>query len=232
MAVATGPAAAASAMKGANSPLPPPRPADLVPAPAPAPAPAPVPQPPAEVAPPGASSCRDRLAAKGVVFEAASPLRNGACGAAEPLLVSRLPGGVELSPAATMVCPVAEALALWTEEAVTPAAQHHMERPPTKILIGTSYECRNRNRQEGGQLSEHAFANALDVIGFAFSGRPNLLIAHQATEDTPEALFGAAIRAQACAYFTTVLGPGADEAHADHLHLDLRVRRGGLRLCQ
>lgn len=159
-------------------------------------------------------------------------MRDGACGAGEPLLVSRLPGGVELSPAATVVCPVAEALALWTEEAVIPAGQHHMERPPTKILTGTSYECRNRNRQEGAQLSEHAFANAVDVVGFAFPDRSNLLIAHQAAEDTPEALFQAAIRAQACAYFTTVLGPGADAAHEDHLHLDLRARRGGLKLCQ
>ena len=50
--------------------------------------------------------------------------------------------------------------------------------------------------------------------------------------ESPEALFQAAVRARACAYFTTVLGPGSDAAHADHLHLDVRERRPGVRICQ
>ena len=33
-----------------------------------------------------------------------------------------------------------------------------------------------------------------------------------------------AISASACGYFTTVLGPGSDAAHSDHLHLDLALR--------
>ncbi|MEG4644742.1 extensin family protein [Paracoccus sp. APAP_BH8] len=28
------------------------------------------------------------------------------------------------------------------------------------------------------------------------------------------------------------LGPGANAAHVDHLHLDIKARRGGFRLCQ
>lgn len=37
---------------------------------------------------------------------------------------------------------------------------------------------------------------------------------------------------EACEEFRTVLGPDADEAHQSHFHLDMRVRRSGLHLCQ
>ncbi|HEX2725887.1 MAG TPA: extensin family protein, partial [Beijerinckiaceae bacterium] len=74
------------------------------------------------------------------------------------------------------------------------------------------------------------FANAIDISGFDF-GRKNVQIGDHPAETAP-ALFQAAIRSQACAYFTTVLGPGSDAAHATHLHLDLRGRKGNHRICQ
>ena len=39
-------------------------------------------------------------------------------------------------------------------------------------------------------------------------------------------------RASACARFTTVLGPGSDGYHENHIHLDLAVRNSGYRFCQ
>jgi hypothetical protein len=99
-------------------------------------------------------------------------------------------------------------------------------KPADRIAIGTSYECRNQNRQASGKLSEHAFANGVDISGFEFKGRKALQIGEHPA-GTPDALFQAAIRTQACAYFTTVLGPGSDPAHATHLHLDLRSRGRG-----
>jgi hypothetical protein len=38
--------------------------------------------------------------------------------------------------------------------------------------------------------------------------------------------------ASVCARFTTVLGPGSDWYHEDHVHLDLAERRSGYRICQ
>ena len=35
-----------------------------------------------------------------------------------------------------------------------------------------------------------------------------------------------------CARFTTVLGPGSDWYHEDHIHLDLAERRNDYRICQ
>ena len=39
-------------------------------------------------------------------------------------------------------------------------------------------------------------------------------------------------RAAACLYFTTVLSPGSDETHRDHMHLDGMKRTGGYRYCR
>jgi len=36
----------------------------------------------------------------------------------------------------------------------------------------------------------------------------------------------------ACARFSTVLGPGSDGYHEDHIHLDLMERRNNYRICQ
>jgi hypothetical protein len=193
--------------------------------------------PPAQAAPhPAAQSedtdtCLARLDKLGVRAESAPAVESGACGAPHPLRLLGLPDGLEVSPPALVTCAVAEALAQWTLEAVSAEAERHLAEAPQKILIGTSYECRGRNRQAGAKLSEHAFANAVDVMGFSFRKRPAFAVASRAGE-SPEALFQAAVRAKACVYFTTVLGPGSDPAHADHLHLDMRERRPGVRICQ
>jgi hypothetical protein len=176
-------------------------------------------------------ACLARLAELGVRADPAPAVENGACGAPHPLRLTGLPDGLEVSSPALVTCPVAEALAKWTLEAVSAEAERHLASAPKRILIGTSYECRGQNRQAGAKLSEHAFANAVDVMGFEFHKHPAVAIMARSGE-SPEALFQAAVRAKACAYFTTVLGPGSDAAHADHLHLDMRERRPGSRICQ
>ena len=47
-----------------------------------------------------------------------------------------------------------------------------------------------------------------------------------------EVAFQNAVQGAACLFFSTVLGPGSNAAHDDHLHLDIKARRGGFRLCQ
>jgi hypothetical protein len=178
-----------------------------------------------------AADCLERLTKLGLQAEPAPAIHNGTCGTEHPVKLSRLTNGVEVSPAVTVTCPVAEALGRWTLESVSGEADRLLGHGPKKILIGTSYECRSQNRQAGAKLSEHAFANAVDVMGFEFDKRAAIAIAPRADE-SPEALFQAAVRSKACAYFTTVLGPGSDAAHSNHLHLDLRGRRGTSRICQ
>ena len=176
------------------------------------------------------AACIERLAKAGARAEPAPAIENGACGARHPLRLIGLPDALEVSPPAIVTCAVAEALTKWAE-GVAAEAERYLSGPPAKILIGTSYECRGQNRQAGAKLSEHAFANGVDVMGFAFRTRPTIAIAPR-SGDAPEALFQAAVRQRACAYFSTVLGPGSDAAHANHLHLDMRARRPGSGICQ
>jgi hypothetical protein len=74
----------------------------------------------------------------------------------------------------------------------------------------------------GARLSEHAFGNAVDVAGFTLvDGRRIDFVHDWKRTDSQEAAFLHEVHAGACQYFTTVLGPGADVFHYNHIHLDL-----------
>jgi hypothetical protein len=176
-----------------------------------------------------AKDCLQRLTQRGLRFESRPPVKENSCGIENPVLVSALPNGITVVPASLMGCPMAESIARWMGEAVVPEAERQFQSAPTKLLIGTSYQC--RDQRNGEKLSEHAFGNGLDVMGFEFAKRSPLIIGSH-TGDSPEATFQATIRKAACPIFNTVLGPGSDAAHGDHLHLDLRQRKGDYRICQ
>lgn len=182
------------------------------------------------VAPLDDSACRRRLERLGARFEPLPALSNGQCGAAKPLKLTALADDLALTPPATLVCEAAEALARWATEAQV-AAERGLGRPLKGLAIGTSYECRGQNHDPDAKLSEHSFANAVDVMSFSFADRPAISVL-AAPEGSPEATFLTAVRSRACGFFRTVLGPGSDAAHANHLHLDERERTGGHRLCQ
>jgi hypothetical protein len=219
-----GTTAALAANLPAVAPLPPPRPDRATPPPAP-------PSGPVRADDGEDAGCLAELDRLAVSYEPLAAIADGACGAAYPLRVKGLPDAVEVSPPATMTCPVARALARWTLDVVAAEADGAFKSRVLAVQIGTSYECRGQNRRNGAKLSEHAFADGIDVMGFALEHRRTATIGTFAPE-TPEARFQAAVREGACRYFTTVLGPGSDPEHATHLHLDLRDRRGGYRICQ
>lgn len=173
--------------------------------------------------------CLDALTKLGLRFEKRPPVQEGRCSIENPVLLSSLSNGIEVSPASLMTCPVAESLARWMSEVVAPEAERQFQSAPTKLLIGTSYQC--RDQRNGAKLSEHALGNGVDVMGFEFAKRSALTIATQ-PGNSPEANFQTAIQKAACPIFNTVLGPGSDADHGDHLHLDLRQRKGDYRICQ
>ncbi|MDO5642533.1 MAG: extensin family protein, partial [Paracoccus sp. (in: a-proteobacteria)] len=101
-----------------------------------------------------------------------------------------------------------------------------------EILPGTGYECRARVGGDDGRISEHAFGNAFDISGLRLSDGSTMMIGpRDGSGDMAEAV-QAAIRAGACLHFSTVLGPGSNAAHDDHLHFDIAARRGGWRICE
>jgi hypothetical protein len=134
---------------------------------------------------------------------------------------------VAVTPPATLRCPMAERVADWLREDVAPALEE--SGPPLRVLDNfDSYECRGRNRLRAAALSEHGRADAIDVRGFRLAdGREINLTDVSAAKD-----LRAKIRSSACARFSTVLGPGSDGYHEEHIHLDLAERRNGYKLCQ
>lgn len=226
--------APASWAEAPTAPLPPPRPDRPA---------SPEPEPEAETPPPAEvqterkasednsahAACLESLSKLGLRFEKRPPVQEGRCSIDNPVLLSSLSNGVEVAPASLMACPVAEGLARWVSEVVASEAERQFQSAPTKLLIGTSYQC--RDQRNGAKLSEHALGNGVDVMGFEFAKRSPLAIASQ-PENSPEANFQSAIQKAACPIFNTVLGPGSDAAHGDHLHLDLRARKGDYRICQ
>ncbi len=129
----------------------------------------------------------------------------------------------------TMGAGIAEVLARRGLDVVAVEADRQFQSAPTRLLIGTSYEC--RNQRWGSKLSEHAFGNGVDVMGFEFEKRAPVPVGFH-PEESPEGTFQSAVQKGACQVFTTVLGPGSDAAHGDHLHLDMRGRKAGFRICQ
>lgn len=179
------------------------------------------------------AACRAALKAAGADFEEAPAIEDGkACGIGQPVALRELPGGVAVEPAATVRCETALQLARWMEGSVRPAIAVAM---PSETITGLSqasaYVCRNRNGAPEGKISEHAFGNAIDIAGFTLKSGKTITIRPADKDATLEGAFQRAITEAACLYFTTVLDPGSDAAHQNHLHLDVKARRGGYRYC-
>jgi hypothetical protein len=182
-------------------------------------------------APAAPSDCDLRLGKIAVFRQLFALIAPGECGAPDAVLLESviLPdqGKVAIAPAATLRCTMAEAVAHWIREDVAPAAAK-LGAPPRELENMGSYECRGRNRISGATLSEHGRANALDVRGFRLANKADVVLADPKVPKD----FRDAIRASACARFPTVLGPGSDAEHAEHIHLDLIERRNNYKMCQ
>jgi hypothetical protein len=199
-------------------------------APPPPPDPAPVSETPEELA-----LCLRDLRAMGADFtEDAMIDDETGCGIAHPVTVRRILPSVTLEPEATIRCETALDLARMTRDMLIPAATRAFpDRPAlTGISQASGYVCRNRNSAEDGKISEHAHGNAIDIAALRFGKESVPLMIAKQDDGTAEAAFQRALNAIACLYFTTVLSPGSDAAHQDHLHLDVIERKSGFRYCR
>ena len=185
----------------------------------------------AAAAPAAPSPCDQQLASV-ATFQALPVLVGpGECGATDAVLlqaiVLRDQSKVAVEPPATLRCTMAQAVVQWVRDDVAPQASA-LGAPLRTLDDADSYDCRGRNRVRGATLSEHGRANALDVHDFKLTdGRTIALTDIHVARD-----FRDAIKASVCARFATVLGPGSDGAHEEHIHLDLAERRNNYKICE
>lgn len=180
-------------------------------------------------------ACLGALKEIGAEFRQLEPIRDAeqGCGIEAPVELSVVLPGIKLEPAGTMRCETALALSRWTKEMMLPAAALALpERKVTAIANASTYICRNRNSAENGKISEHAKGNAVDISTISFDKGEPLVMKPRGEDGTPEGAFQRTITAAACLFFRTVLSPGSDATHQDHLHLDVLQRKGGYLYCR
>ena len=134
-----------------------------------------------------------------------------------------------------------------------PAARDRFGAAVTKINVAAGYHCRGRVGGEEAKLSEHAFANAIDVSAFDTTtgsvtvqgdwgavtrAGKNVQSDAAASRLMPAPTAGAPpnvdksgclrrILGGGCATFSTALGPNANDVHIDHFHFDAATRHSG-----
>ncbi len=158
----------------------------------------------------------------------------GPCGMQQPFRITRLGGGsVELKQRMTLACPALAEAEAWLADTIQPAANLYFGVPVAEINAG-SYSCRGRNGQAGAKLSEHSFGNAVDVMSFTLTDGHVITVKGGWRGSPAEQGFLREVFTGACARFTTVLAPGSNVFHYDHIHVDLARHdpRGLRRVCK
>jgi len=137
-----------------------------------------------------------------------------------------------LTPPATLACPIVSALERWVDNGVQPAAMRWFGAPVTEIKQISAYSCRGMVGAGDSGIFEHAFGNALDIAAFTFADGRRVTV-QQGWQGTPEEQgFLRDVHLAACDNFTTVLAPGYNAAHYNHIHVDLMRRASGDRPCR
>lgn len=157
------------------------------------------------------------------------------CGAQRPFHVRALDyGRVKLAPAAILQCGMIPAVEQWLQRVVVPAAQHTLGSTVTGIRVAASYSCRRINGKIYNKMSQHAYANALDISAFTLADGRVVTVKRGWHGRPSERRFLRTIHRGACRIFSTVLGPEADRYHQDHFHFDLarHNRRGTYHVCR
>ena len=201
--------------------------------------------------------CVRLLAPTGADVELSKPIRNGQCGTPAPVLLKRVAGvelnppavvncrmaakvhdwiNESLQPLAreTLGTPVARiitASAYMCRQRIGSSNERLSEHSVANALDisafmttdGRSIDVLTRWGPTARERQAHA---APDMAGGG-DARPLRDIAPSDSTTTQEAQFLRRVHDGACARFGTVLGPEANEAHRNHLHLDLAARKRG-----
>jgi hypothetical protein len=143
-------------------------------------------------------------------------------------------GKVSLTGKPTMSCQFARRFTTWVSDVAAPLTLSYMGSKLSVIETAGSFVCRTRDNRPGEKLSEHAKGNAVDVAAFRLENRQILSVGSAVASAKIDGVLVRALRTTACGYFTTVLGPGSDEAHSEHLHFDygLHGPTDNYRICE
>jgi hypothetical protein len=181
------------------------------------------------------AACLQDLEASGIEFERPFHVVEEGCtldGAVILISVPTPAGRVSLPGRPRMLCPFAVKFSRWLNEVGSPIIDQRLGSPLSAIQTGSAFVCRNRVGGSLTKISEHARGNALDLMRFDLKNKQHVTVEEMPTGNYAAALSG--LRSSACGYFTTVLGPGSNAAHKNHLHFDLgqHGKSANYRICE
>jgi hypothetical protein len=182
--------------------------------------------------------CFQALRKQGAAFSiVATPVGAGNCSVNDAVKLESVGAGADqitFPDGPTLNCGFAMRLVSWLKDQGQPVMQSGLHTKIAGFYTGPGYQCRGRNGDSSGKLSEHAFGNAVDVERLRLANGQVIEVKDAVTMASSAQPVLAALRASACQYFMTVLGPGANSAHATHFHFDLerRGKSGDHRICQ
>ena len=141
-------------------------------------------------------------------------------------------GPVAVKPVATLACPIVSVLDRWLADSVQPAAMRWFGARVVEIKQISAYSCRGMNGNSTAHISEHAFGNALDIAAFTLADGRRVSVKDGWKGMPEEQGFLRDVQAAACQQFTTVLAPGSNVYHYNHIHVDLMRRASRRLICQ
>lgn len=146
---------------------------------------------------------------------------DGGCGWSKAVHIQSS-NGVTLTgrPPTAMQCTLAAGAHIWLTSADY-RAREILGSGLSRVHHAGTYSCRRMYNRASGSMSQHAYANAWDIMGFELDdGRVVSVLKHWRAGGEMQT-FLHAVRDDACKIFSIVLGPDYNAEHRDHLHVDM-----------
>jgi hypothetical protein len=158
------------------------------------------------------------------------------CGVAQPVRLTSIgltdAARVDLPGRPILDCAFALVFTGFVRDLMAPLAAATLGSRLAAVGTGPGYRCGSPIRLPSGNPNPHGEGIAVDVAEITLADWRRIAVGHEA--NPAEALFMRTMRRAACGWFTTVLGPGSDAAHAEHFHFDI-LRHGAsdnYRICE
>jgi hypothetical protein len=182
-------------------------------------------------------ACLTELSSEGVAFEQLGTVSADGCeldGAVKLQRVDTLLGTVQISGKPTMLCSFARQFTSWVRDVGAPLTFAYTGEQLATIETGPGLVCRTRYNRPGEKVSEHAKGNALDIASFVLANKNRIAVKESPGDSRAHRELIRVFRTTGCGYFTTILGPGSNAAHEEHLHFDYGMHGKTLnyRICE
>ena len=172
---------------------------------------------------PDYAACVAELTLRKVVFEQVGKVTQQGCelsGAIDLTVIPTAFGDVGISGKPAMLCSFGRQFSNWVRDVAAPLTLAYTGQRLGRIEAGYAFACTARYDKPGQVPSEHAKGDAIDILAFVLADNRRIRVKQEEADTPVERDLVRVLRTTACAYFTTVLGPGTDSAHAEHFHFD------------